>query len=49
MNKYNYLSFILILISVIFSIYDTFIYPRKNQIDDFFPENKDKSFINKII
>lgn len=49
MNKYNYLSIILILVSFIFSIYDTFIYPRKNKYDDYFPEHQDKSLFKKII
>jgi hypothetical protein len=48
MNKYNYLSFILILISFIFSIYDGFIYPRELHYDDYYPETKDKSFLKKI-
>ena len=49
MNKYNYLSIILILVSIIFSLYDTFIYPRKNRHDDYYPEAQDKSIFNKII
>lgn len=49
MNKYNYLSFILILISFIFSIYDVFIYPRDLNYDDYYPETKDKSLLKKII
>jgi hypothetical protein len=49
MNKYNYLSFILILISFIFSLYDTFIYPRELSYDDYFPKTKDKSIKNKLI
>tara|TARA_A100001015_G_scaffold317367_1_gene434155 strand:+ start:2010 stop:2627 length:618 start_codon:yes stop_codon:yes gene_type:complete len=49
MSKFNYLSLILISISIIFSFYDDFIYPRDINYDDYFPENKDKSIFNKLI
>lgn len=49
MNKFNYLSFSLIFISFIFTIYELFFDSRKLEYDDYYPEKKDKSFINKII
>ena len=49
MSKFNYLSLILISISIIFSFYDDFVYPRRIHYDDYYPKNKDKPIFNKLI